>query len=278
MRKTILITGATGSIGKAASWELAKRNCNLILVGKNKLRLEQLKASILSSYSYLQIDVGLVDLSELNSIDVLCDQIKLSHKQLDGLILSAATYETTRKLNSAGIELMFATNHLGPFHLTLNLLNLLKAAPQARIMNITAPSSTRLNFNDLFFEKGFSPVKAYEATKTANLLFTFKLAQLVSWTFVSSFAFYPGTVKSDLLNNMPSLWKFLLRNIAKEPESVSKLIAHFMLNSFDETLNAKLVKFDGTKSGPTPYFQRLDNLNRLWDISKELTVGEKAVL
>lgn len=277
MRKTILITGATGSMGKATALELARRNCNLILVGRNERNLNQLKTSIHSTYPHISIDVGLVNLSELNTVDELCRQIKQSHSQLDGLIHAAATFETTRKLNSAGIELMFATNHLGPYRLTLNLLELFKAAPHARIMNISDPTAARINFKDLFFNKHFSPIKAYDSSKTANLLFSFKLAQMVSWTFVSSFVFQPGSVKSNLFNRMPLLWKLVIKNVAKEPTCVSKIIAHLMLNSFEETLNAKLVKYDGSKNEPPAYFQSYENLNLLWNISHALSHDEKVL-
>ncbi len=274
MKKIILITGATGSIGKATALELANRNCNLILVGRNETKLRHLKMLIMNRHPEVAVVTELVDLSEPESVSALTSRIIRNNLYLSGLINAAAIYETERKINSRGIELMFATNHLGPFQLTLDLLDLLKAAPSARIMNITAPSNNRLNFEDLLFEKKFSPIKAYEATKTANLLFTYKLAQLLSWTYVSAFAFHPGVVKSDLLKDMPPLWKFLLRNVAKEPATVSKVIAHFMLHSFEDTLNAKLLKFDGTRHKPSPYFQSLQNLNQLWDISNDLLTAK----
>ena len=277
MSKHIVIVGATGSIGKAAAFELAKRNCNLVLLGKNENKVNQLKVEISQLYPLVKIDTALVDLAEPESVQDCCRELKNRYTQLNGLINAAATYETTRKVNSLGIELMFATNHLGPYQLIVGVLDLLKAAPSARIMNISAPSSTKLNFDDLFFEKKFSAIRAYEATKTANLLFTFKLAQLVSWTYVSAFAFHPGVVKSNLLNNMPTFLKILLKNVAREPDKVSKVIAYFMLNNFEDTLNAHLVKIDGSIHEPSPYFKSVENLNQLWDISHELTLDRHSI-
>lgn len=47
-----------------------------------------------------------------------------------------------------------------------------------------------------------------------------------------------------------------------------------MLNSFEDTLNAKLVKANGMVMPPPNYFGSVENLNRLWDISMDLTLME----
>ena len=43
--------------------------------------------------------------------------------------------------------------------------------------------SCKLNFEDLQFEKGWGPVKAYGRSKTANVLFTVALAQKLDGKF-----------------------------------------------------------------------------------------------
>lgn len=277
MKKTILVTGSTGSILKTALFELARRDCNLILVGRNEIKLRQLKLKILSQYSQINIAIYYVDLAEPDSINELIQKLKMEYKQLDGLILSATTFENERKVNSRGVELMFATNYLGPFQLTLSIVDLLKAAPFARIMNIVTPNHTRLNFADLFFERKYSASKAYEASRNAAVLFTFKLAQVLSWTFVSTFVFDPGLLKSELAKTNSSIFKLLLNNVARNPEKLGKPISYFMLGTFEDTINAKLVKPDLSVHNPSSYFQMLENLNKLWDISNECVI-EKPVL
>lgn len=276
MKKTILVTGSTGSILKTALFELARRDCNLILVGRNEIKLRQLKLKILSQYSQITITIYNVDLAEPDSINELTRKLKLDFKHLDGLILSASTFESTRKVNSRGVELMFATNYLGPFQLTLNIVDLLKAAPFARILNVTTPNQTRLNFADLFSERRFSANKAYEVSRNASVLFTLKLAQILSWTFVSTFVFDPGLLKSELAKTNSSIFKLLLTNVAKNPEKLGRPIAYFMLGSFEDTINGKIVKHDLSVQNPSAYFQTLENLNKLWDISNEF-VNEKIV-
>ena len=46
MKKTVLISGATGTIGKATALELAKEDCKLVLLGRNQDKLSAVKSEI----------------------------------------------------------------------------------------------------------------------------------------------------------------------------------------------------------------------------------------
>jgi len=108
------------------------------------------------------------------------------------LINNAAIYKSRRELSTDGFELMFVTNHLGPFLLTHLLLDPLMTRGSARILNITAPSSTQPDFDDLQREKKFNSLNAFGATKMRNLLFTFELARRLENTGVTVNAVHPG--------------------------------------------------------------------------------------
>ena len=51
MNKTILITGATSGIGKSTANIFAQKGYKLILTGRRKDRLEELKIQLQSNYS-----------------------------------------------------------------------------------------------------------------------------------------------------------------------------------------------------------------------------------
>jgi retinol dehydrogenase-12 len=67
---------------------------------------------------------------------------------VDVLVNNASVFTGTRQESPDGFELMFATNHLGPFVLT-NLLSEPLRAAAGRVFTITAPSTTPLDFGDL---------------------------------------------------------------------------------------------------------------------------------
>ena len=70
-----------------------------------------------------------------------------------------------------GIELTFATNVLGYFLLTNELLPVLRASAPARIVNVASAFASNLDLDDLQFERRpFDGMKVYAQTKACNRL------------------------------------------------------------------------------------------------------------
>ncbi|HMC41281.1 MAG TPA: hypothetical protein VKI19_16580, partial [Acidimicrobiales bacterium] len=99
-----------------------------------------------------------------------------------------------------GYEMTFQVNHLGPFLLTMLLLDRLKASAPARIVNVssTAHRGARggLDFDDLQTTGTFSAMAVYGRTKLANIYFTTELARRLDGTGVTAYSLHPGTVRS----------------------------------------------------------------------------------
>src|SRR5204863_9803631 len=123
------------------------------------------------------LELFLGDLSSLQSVRSVAAEISAKHPKLDALVSCAAVFVPDRQSTKDGFELMFGTNHLGTFALTVLLGGALQAAAPSRVLTLTAPSSTRLDFDDLQGEKKFSGLSAFGASKACNLLFAFKLAR-----------------------------------------------------------------------------------------------------
>src|SRR2546426_10012925 len=119
----------------------------------------------------------LADLSLLASVRGLAAEFVAKYSKLDVLINTAAVVMSSRRVTPEGFEQMFATNYLGPFLLTRLLIPYLEAARPSRIINVTAPSTTRPNLNDLQGERKFSSLGAFGASKAADLPFTYALAR-----------------------------------------------------------------------------------------------------
>lgn len=111
MKKTVLITGATGAIGKATTLELAKNNCDLILLGRNPEKLSGVKSILTLITGNANIEIIVADLSEPKSIRQAVAEIKSKHTSLNALINVAAIFKSKRLENSLRYEYMFATNY-----------------------------------------------------------------------------------------------------------------------------------------------------------------------
>ena len=160
-----------------------------------------------------------VDLSSQSSVRRAAREIDLLVDSIDVLINSAAVVVPDRRLTQDGIELQFATNHIGPFLLTNLLVHKLcdtKKTSKARIINLTSLGHrispirfSDYNFNGRelpedekpasglpasFFAPGsaYSGFVAYGQSKTANILFSLYLKAHLRHARILSYAVHPG--------------------------------------------------------------------------------------
>jgi len=116
------------------------------------------------------------------------------------LIHNAGLINGSRRATTEGLENTFAVNHLAPFLLTGLLLGRLRAAANARIVNVSSRAHMEgfLDITDLQMERSYSPWRAYRASKLAQILFTYELARrLPASTGVTVNACHPGWVASN---------------------------------------------------------------------------------
>lgn len=223
--KICLVSGATAGIGKAVALGLATRGATVVIVARNAAKAEAAIAEIKAQSGNEQIDALLADLASQASIRQLAERFKSQHQRLHVLVNIAGVYQPTRTVSPDGLELMFATNHLGYFLLTNLLLDMLKASAPSTILNVTAPSTTKLDFDDLQGERRFRSLRAFGASKMGNLLFTFALARQLEGGGVTVNAYHPGLVRTDLMRpaRIPMRWLFgLLNRFAVTPERAAE--------------------------------------------------------
>ncbi len=136
--KTCLITGATSGIGKAAALGLAESGCTLILTGRNMKKGGVVINTIKRKIKNQNVEFISADISSIEEVKQLAEKVKSKYEQIDILINNAGARYDKYKESADGIELTFATNHLGHFLLTILLLNLLKKSPSGRIINVAS--------------------------------------------------------------------------------------------------------------------------------------------
>jgi retinol dehydrogenase-14 len=270
--KTVLITGATGAIGKATALELAKKGCNVILLARNSVKLSAVKSEIMKASGNATVDTVVADLSEPKSIKKAAAEIKSKYPALNALVNTAAIFRPKREENSGGLEYMFATNHLGTFALTKELLDVLKNGKPARVVTVSAPSTTKINFDDLQGKQKFSAgfMGAFGASKMMNLVFTYALAKKLEGTGVTTSVFHPGLVKSDLINEMPAAMTFIVNMLSNKPDKAASMLASLAVDEKYQKSNGSFYKFNGKEIKSNKYSYDASVQEKLWDVSEKL--------
>lgn len=198
-RKTAVVTGANAGMGRITALELAKQGFEVVLVCRNRQKGEAALHDIRRKARHEAVHLVLCDLSSQADIRRAAAELSPQFSKIDVLVNNAGGINGGYTETIDGLETTWAVNHLAYFLLTNLLLPLLKAAPAARIVNLSsqAQAGGKLHWDDVNLRRGFNPLKAYTQSKLANLLFTNALAKRLEGSPVTVNAVHPGAVRSD---------------------------------------------------------------------------------
>lgn len=275
MKKRVLVTGGTSGIGKQTALELAKLDYEVILLSRSAEKGERVRQELVRKSGNPDIKMYKADLSSFSSIRSFAYEFKKNCDKLDVLVNNAGVYLAKRYLNEDGIELTFATNHLGPFLLTNLLLDLLKKSNSARIINVSsaAHAGTRFDFDDYNKTRKYSGFGTYGESKLCNVLHSYELADRLKEYSITSNVLHPGFIASSFAKNNGLLYKIgvtLLRPFAKSVNKGAETSVY--LASSDEVEGITGKYFVGKKMRPSSNTSQDKELAmRLWELSEKLT-------
>jgi retinol dehydrogenase 14 len=273
--KTVLVTGATNGIGKAAALELARMGARVALVARDPKRGQATLEEIQKATGNAHLELYIADLSKQADVRRLAEEFSAKHQTLDVLLNNAGGVFDTRLETADGLEMTFALNHLAYFLLTNLLLETLKRTPNARIVNVSsaAQGMGRINFDDLQSQR-YSSFGVYAMTKLANVVFTYSLARRLEGTSVTVNALHPGTVATGFGDNSQSgFMRFVygaMKRFSTTPEQGADT-AVWLASSPDVAgkTGGYYEKRQLKKSHPSSYDQTVQD--RLWLESAKLT-------
>jgi NAD(P)-dependent dehydrogenase (short-subunit alcohol dehydrogenase family) len=267
-----LITGATSGIGEATAGALAAMGATTVLVARNRAKGEATANQIRHASGNERVEVLLADLSSQASIRGLAAAFGRDHDRLDVLVNCASAFFRKRRVSIDGLEMTFALNHLAYFLLTNLMLEQLKRSGSARILNVTAPATTRIDFDDLQAEHRYRAFQVFGASKMAELMFTFELTRRLEGTGITVNAVHPGLVRTDLMHEAPAPFRFVLRLRGRSPDEAGAAIAH-LATSPDYAVTTGRFLRGGKEIDPPKVATDTEAQRRLWELSEELTGG-----
>jgi NAD(P)-dependent dehydrogenase (short-subunit alcohol dehydrogenase family) len=194
--------------------------------------------------------------------------------RLHVLVNDAGGANETREVTPDGLERTFAVNHLTPYLLTRLLLDRLIESRPARIVTVTsvAHRRARLDLSDLQLERGYSTMRAYGASKLANVLFTRELARRLTGTGVTASCFHPGVVATRIWSRAPR-WTQPFFALAKlfmlTPEEGAETLVFLAASPEAEPLAGAYLE-KGKTVEPAPQARDDAAARRLWDESARL--------
>ena len=224
--KACLVTGANSGIGLETVRGLAGRGAQVTLACRDREAAERAMADVRRSDPGSRLDFVHLDLASPASVRLAADEFRALGRPLDVLVNNAGVAVDPRRVTRDGVEYTLAVNHLGHFLLTYLVLDLLHAAPRARIVNLASVAhkmAPDLNFDDFMLERKYSGLRAYARSKLANILFTRELARRLAGSNITANAVHPGGVRTNITANGDARgflrWSWiLLRPFLMSPE------------------------------------------------------------
>ena len=286
-KQTILIAGATGSIGKAAAIALAKRCARVVLLGRSadklKAKAELVRVAISKAgIECTDADIAtlVIDFSDMESVKLAATEAMNRFPCINGLILSVGAYiQNGPNILAGGNEVMFATNVMGPFLFTQLLLQRLQQS-DGLVLHVIAPFSRKIDWDDIESIKNHRTMAAFDRTKTCNRAIAGELARRYIGK-ISSVAFDPTYVidKTDpeLHKRWPSgltglMWRMMTIFFAKPPSVAGEPMADLLLSYEDRSaINGALFKLNKRIEKPNKAMNDEVFGNKLWDELELLT-------
>jgi retinol dehydrogenase 13 len=271
-----ILTGATSGVGYHAARRLAQGGANLVLVCRNREKAFSVRQELAQQYR-VDIEIISADFSRLDDVRRAAEIILADHPHIEVLINNAGIHTTGRTVTEQGIETVFCVNHLASFLFTRLLLDRLIESAPARILQVNSQGHRfgGLDLKDLNWEKRrYRGLQGYGASKTAQLLTVWELADRLQGSGVTINAMHPGEVRSNIGMNNGLLYRwyqrYLLWWVLKDPEISGNAL--YYLAAAPE-MAAVSGKFFNQTIEEKPAAHALDRSvgKRIWSISEALT-------
>jgi NAD(P)-dependent dehydrogenase (short-subunit alcohol dehydrogenase family) len=214
--KRVIITGSTSGFGKEIALQLAMMGAEIVLACRDIQRGKETAEEIARRTGNKNCMVMHIDTSNQKSIHEFAKQYGKTYSRLDVLINNAGINRAERQMSVDGIELTFATNVLGYFLLTRDLLDLLRASAPARIVNVASTFASDLDLTDLQFNhRVYVGQKAYAQSKACDRMLTWAFARRLEGSGVTANAMAPGlVVKTGLYRDTALRIRLILRLVS----------------------------------------------------------------
>jgi retinol dehydrogenase-13 len=198
-----VVTGATAGLGREIARGLVRLGAQVIINARDPGRGEAARADLSAGTGRADaVTVRPMDVSDQGSIRSFAAAVRARHDHVDILVNNAGAWFTDRRDSVDGLELTFATNVIGPYLLTTLLLDPLRAAPAARVVNVVSSISGDYDPTDLqFTRRPYDGFKSYAQSKHALRLLTWTFADELAGTPVTVNAAAPGFVRTEFNRN-----------------------------------------------------------------------------
>lgn len=289
--KTMVITGTTSGTGYEAARILLSKGAKVVMLNRNPQKAENTTSQLKQELGD-NIDVSSIkmDLGEQSSVKKAAEEVLKSVSQIDALLCNAAIAQTPdRRVTKEGWELQMGVNYFGHFTLQGLLFPRIEKS-NGRIVTVGSMGYDMglktIKFDDLNWEKGYTPNNAYSQSKLAQIMSMYELQDRLEArgnTAVKAYACHPGSSRTALIATNGSFMMKIIFGIMK----LTPLTQPAENGAYPQLMCATEADLDQKEFyGPTgrnnwvgpvgaheikPHAKDKEVAKKLWDVTEDIT-------
>ncbi|MFV0257934.1 MAG: SDR family NAD(P)-dependent oxidoreductase [Acidimicrobiales bacterium] len=219
--RTVVITGATSSIGRAAATALAGLGAELSLVGRHRSSLEAAARDLTDRRRRpAPVHLTVADLGDLGQVRRAVAELADRHHRIDALIHNAGALLAERQIGPDGIETTVASQVVGPHLLTAGLLDRLAQARPGRVITMSSGGMYTADLTVDRLQMGaadYVGAQQYARAKRAQVTLNELWANQVNPTEVVCHCLHPGWVDTPGVASSLPRFDRLMRPLLRTP-------------------------------------------------------------
>ncbi|MEM7193347.1 MAG: SDR family NAD(P)-dependent oxidoreductase [Pseudomonadota bacterium] len=193
MKRSILITGSTDGIGFATAEMFVTQGHDVLLHGRSAEKLEAAQNMLSAKLCGGQLEVFQADLSNLDNVERLADEVRSRQSTLDVLVNNAGVFHTPSTSTPDGYDIRFMVNTFAPYLLTQKLLQ--SMSPDGRVVNLSSAAQSPVNIQALLGKESIAEdFTAYAQSKLALTMWSRHLASRLDANNPAVIAVNPGSM------------------------------------------------------------------------------------
>ncbi len=218
--KTVLVTGPTSGLGRAATEAIAALGARVVLVSRSQEHLEAVRDELVERHGEDRYPIVIADMGSLASVRAAVARVLETEERLDVLVDNAGAIFPERTMGVDGIEATLATLVVGPFVLESGLMPLLRQTPGSRVIAVTSGGmyTQQLDVHDLQYAAGtYNGSLAYARSKRAQVALMREWSRRSAGWGVAFAAMHPGWADTPGLAEALPAFQQLMRPLLRTP-------------------------------------------------------------
>ncbi len=289
--KTYVITGTTSGTGQEAARILLSKGAKVVMLNRNPQKADD----VITTYKQelgnnIEVSYVVMDLGVQASVKKAAKEVLSSVSRIDALLCNAAIAQVpTQQITVDGWESQMGVNYFGHFTLQALLFPMIEQS-RGRIVTVGSMGYDMgiktIKFDDLNWDKDYSPNDAYSQSKLAQIMTIYELQhrlKAAGKTGVKAYACHPGSSRTNLISTSGSFMMKMIFGLMK----LSPLTQPAANGAFPQLMCATEEDLEQTAFyGPTgrnnwvgpvgahelkPHAKDRAVAKRLWDLSEDMT-------